>query len=34
VLREKKYGVRVLAINVPGINEEEAGALNGHTRFA
>lgn len=30
MLREKKYGVRVLAINVPGINEEEAGALNGH----
>lgn len=26
----KKYGVRVLAINVSSINEEEAGALNGH----
>lgn len=26
----KKYGARVLAINVLSINEEEAGALNVH----
>lgn len=30
MLYGKKYDARVLAINVSGINEEEAGALNGH----